>query len=181
MRAIYSLTTPQGRKDTPSLIDVKGVDRPTEFTGKEKDFQQRSTKHGSVLFLGDQGVRDHVGQVTDMSSWSSRQARRMSSDVCFTQRLCCSRCCVHLRLSRGTRPMTLSPTRGRTRWKLCVDCRNDLVQRQGKNETCCLQSFAWTTLTVATPSWYRAHWIRCRATRKRLKDTLDDDIKLAGL
>ena len=61
MRAIYSLTTPQGRKDTPSLIDVKGVDRPTEFTGKEEDFQQRSTKHGSVLFLGDQGVRDHVG------------------------------------------------------------------------------------------------------------------------
>ena len=27
-------------KDTPSLIDVKGLGRPKEFTGREVDFQQ---------------------------------------------------------------------------------------------------------------------------------------------
>ena len=31
-------------KDTPSLIDVKGLGRPKEFSGKEKDLQQWSKK-----------------------------------------------------------------------------------------------------------------------------------------
>ena len=31
-------------KDTPSLIDVKGVGRPKEFTGREEDFKQWSKK-----------------------------------------------------------------------------------------------------------------------------------------
>ena len=38
--AINNLATPQVRKDTPSLIDVKGLGCPKEFTGKEEDFQQ---------------------------------------------------------------------------------------------------------------------------------------------
>ena len=38
------LTTAQVRKDTPSLIDVKGPSRPKEFTGKEEDFEQWSKK-----------------------------------------------------------------------------------------------------------------------------------------
>ena len=32
-RAINNLATAQCRKDTPSLIDVKGLGRPKEFTG----------------------------------------------------------------------------------------------------------------------------------------------------
>ena len=32
------------RKDTPSLIDVKGLRRPKELTGGEEDFQQWSKK-----------------------------------------------------------------------------------------------------------------------------------------
>ena len=40
VRAINNLATAQIRKDTPSLIDVKGLGRPKEFTGREEDFQQ---------------------------------------------------------------------------------------------------------------------------------------------
>ena len=44
VRAINNLATAQVRKDTPSLIDVKGLGRPKEFTGREEDFQQWSKK-----------------------------------------------------------------------------------------------------------------------------------------
>ena len=44
VRAINNLTTAQVRKNTPSLIEVKGLGRPKEFSGKEEDFQQWSKK-----------------------------------------------------------------------------------------------------------------------------------------
>ena len=44
VRAVNELATAQVRKDTPSLIDVKGLGRPQEFTGREEDFQQCSKK-----------------------------------------------------------------------------------------------------------------------------------------
>ena len=44
VRAINNLATAHVRKDTPSLIDVKGLGRPKEFVGKEEDFQQWSKK-----------------------------------------------------------------------------------------------------------------------------------------
>ena len=44
VRAINNLATGQVRKDTPSLIDVKGLGRPKEFTGREEDFRQWSKK-----------------------------------------------------------------------------------------------------------------------------------------
>ena len=44
VRAITNLATAQVRKDTPSLIDVNGLGRPREFSGKEEDFQQWSKK-----------------------------------------------------------------------------------------------------------------------------------------
>ena len=40
VRAINNLATAQVRKDTPSLIDEKGLGRPMEFAGHEEDFQQ---------------------------------------------------------------------------------------------------------------------------------------------
>ena len=42
VRAINNLAPAQIRKDTPSLIDVKGLGRSKEFTGREEDFQQWS-------------------------------------------------------------------------------------------------------------------------------------------
>ena len=44
VRAISNLATAHVRKDTPSLIDVKVLGRPKEFTGREEDFQQWSKK-----------------------------------------------------------------------------------------------------------------------------------------
>ena len=44
VRAINVLGTAQAKKDTPSLIDVKGFGRPKAFSGKEEDFQQWSKK-----------------------------------------------------------------------------------------------------------------------------------------
>ena len=44
VRAVNNLATAQVRKDTPSLIDVEGLGRPKEFTGREEDFQQWSKK-----------------------------------------------------------------------------------------------------------------------------------------
>ena len=51
VRAINNLATAQVRKDTPSLIDVKSLGRPKEFTGREEDFQQWSKKT-EALFAG---------------------------------------------------------------------------------------------------------------------------------
>ena len=41
---LNNLATAQVRKDTPSLIDVKGLGRPKDFTGREEDFQLWSKK-----------------------------------------------------------------------------------------------------------------------------------------
>ena len=38
VRAIRNLATARGMKGIPSLIDVKGLGRPKEFSGKEEDF-----------------------------------------------------------------------------------------------------------------------------------------------
>ena len=35
VRVNNNLATAQGKKDTPGLIDVKGLGRPKEFTGRE--------------------------------------------------------------------------------------------------------------------------------------------------
>ena len=61
VRAIHNLATAQVRKDTPSLIDVKGLGRPKEFTGREEDFQQWLKKDGGIFCWCDQRVRDDVG------------------------------------------------------------------------------------------------------------------------
>ena len=44
MRGINNLASAQAQKDTPSLIDVKGLGRPKELSGKEEDLQQWSKK-----------------------------------------------------------------------------------------------------------------------------------------
>ena len=49
VRAINNLATARVQKNTPSLIDVKGLGRPKEFSGKEEDFQQWSKKTGAFF------------------------------------------------------------------------------------------------------------------------------------
>ena len=55
VRAINNLATAQVRKDTPSLIDVEGLGRPKEFTGREEDFQQLVEEDGGFVRWCDQG------------------------------------------------------------------------------------------------------------------------------
>ena len=50
-RAINNHATAQVRKDTPSLHDVKGLGNSKEFTGREEDFQQWS-KEAEAFFAG---------------------------------------------------------------------------------------------------------------------------------
>ena len=55
-RAINNLATAQVRKDTPSLVDVKGLGRPKEFTGREESFPTVVEEDGGILRWCDQGV-----------------------------------------------------------------------------------------------------------------------------
>ena len=40
VRTVNNSAAALGKNGTPSLIDVKGVGRPKEFSGEEEDFQQ---------------------------------------------------------------------------------------------------------------------------------------------
>ena len=117
VRAINNLATAQVRKDTPSLIDVEGLGRPKEFTGREEDFQQGSKK--TETFVAG------VIKESEMLEWAAEQPTEITTTAIDLEFLptdtnedrggsCCSRCTQHSWLSRVMRRMTLSPTRGRT-------------------------------------------------------------------
>ena len=150
-RAINNLATAQVRKDTPSLVDVKGRGRPKEFTGREEDFQQGSKKT-EAFFAG------VIKESEMMLEWAAEQPTeitttaidleflltdtRTRTEECKTWSLWCSRCTQRSWLSRVMRRMTLSPTRGRIRWRHGGDCRSDMIRRQEEgNETFCARSF----------------------------------------
>ena len=147
-RAINNLATAQVRNDTPSLIDVKGLGRPKELSGKEEDFQQWSKKR-EAFFAG------VIKESEMMLEWAAEQAtetnssivsfcrlRRTRSEEYSTWSLCCSRRIQRLWLSRVTRRMTLLPTRGRTHWRHGGGCRNDMIlQQEEENETFFARSF----------------------------------------
>ena len=61
VRAINNLATAHVRKDTPTLIDVKGFGRLKEFPGSEDVFTTVGKEDGGNLRWSDQGVRDDVG------------------------------------------------------------------------------------------------------------------------
>ena len=48
--------------------------------------------------------------------------------------------------------MTLSPTRGRARWRHGEDSRNDMIQREEESGVRIARSFCWQELSVGTPS-----------------------------
>ena len=56
VRAINNLPTAQGKKDTPSFIDVKGVGRPKEFFWQRGRCSTVVKEDGGVLCGCDQGV-----------------------------------------------------------------------------------------------------------------------------
>ena len=56
VRAINNLATAQVRKDTPSLIDVKGLCRPKEIHWTQGGFSTVVEEDGGILRWCDQGV-----------------------------------------------------------------------------------------------------------------------------
>ena len=172
------------KKATPSLIDVKGLGRPTEFTGREEDFEHGRRRRRHSL-RSDQGGRDDVGgrrtifllihsscskkksseHVTEITteSWilNSCRLRRKSSEVRKHTAL----------VARTMRQMTLAPIHGRTRWRHGRGCRKDMIRRQEEESGI---SFARTMgiLRVAVEEKVEGH-IRCVKTtpqRTRFRD-----------
>ena len=74
VRAINNLATAQVRKDTPSLIDVNGLGRPKQFTGREEDFQQRSKKT-EAFFAG------VIKESEMMLEWAGEQPTEITTTV----------------------------------------------------------------------------------------------------
>ena len=72
VRAINNLATAQVRKDTPSLIDVKGLGRPKEFSGREEDFQLWSKKT-EAFFAG------VIKECEMMLEWAAEQATEITT------------------------------------------------------------------------------------------------------
>ena len=149
VRAINDLATAQVRKDTPSLIDVKGLGRPKEFSGREEDFQQWSKKteafFAGVIKESEMILEWAAEQPTEITTTTidlEFLPMRKRTEECKTWSSCCSRCTHHSRLSRVMKRMTSSPTRGRIRWRHGGDCRSDTIRRQEEeNETFCARSF----------------------------------------
>ena len=184
VRAINNLATAQVRKDTPSLIDVKGLGRPKEFTGREEDFQKLSKKT-EAFFAG------VIKESEMILEWAAEQPTEITTtaiDLEFlptdTWSLCCSRCTQHSWLSRVMRQMTLSPTRGRIRGRHGGDCRSDMIRRQEEgNETFCARSFLLDggCSLMELQSGIERRESHASSHEKKIKDMLDDEIKLAGL
>ena len=150
-QSINNLATAQVRKDTPSLIDVKSLGRPKEFTGREEDFQQWSKKT-EAFFAG------VIKESEMMLEWAAEQPTEITTtaiDLEFLptdtnedrglQNLMFVRQQMHTALMAPTvvmRRITLSPTRGRIRRRHGGDCRSDMIRRQEEeNETFCARSF----------------------------------------
>ena len=74
VQAINNLATAQVRKDTPSLIDVKGLGRPKEFSGKEEDFQQWSKKT-EAFFAG------MIKESEVMLEWAAEQTTEITTEL----------------------------------------------------------------------------------------------------
>ena len=66
------LATAQVRKDTPSLIDVQGLGRPKEFSGRGEDFQQWSKKT-EAFFAG------AIKESAVMWEWAAEQATEITT------------------------------------------------------------------------------------------------------
>ena len=183
VRAINNLVTAQVRSDTPSLIDVKGLGRPKEFSGEEEDVQ-RWSKKTEAFFAG-------VIKESEMMEWAAEQTTEVTAELIANslptatnqergvQNLQCvlaadaySACGV----SRVMRRMTLLPTRGRTLWRHGGGCtggrKRNLLRTIISPGTCSLLE-----LQAGIERWdsYVSRY------EKKLKDKMDDEIKLLGL
>ena len=78
VRAINNLATAEVPKDTPSLIYVKGLGRPKEFTGREEDFLQWSKKT-EAFFAG------VIKESEMMLEWAAEQATEITTTAVYLE------------------------------------------------------------------------------------------------
>ena len=179
------------RYSAPSLIGVKGLGRPNEFTGREEDFQHWSKKT-EAFFAG-------VTKESEMLlEWAAEQPTEITTTAIDLEFLptdtnedrgvkkpgfCgCNRCNTATQwLSRVMRRITLSPTRGRIHWRYGGDLQKRYDPTAGgRSETFCARSFLLDcALFWNSKRRSNAGSPTCLATRRRCKDKLDDEIKLA--
>ena len=74
VREIDNLATVQAQKDIPSLIDVNGLGRPKEFSGKEQDFQLWSKKT-EAFFAG------VIKEFEMMLEWAAEQTSEIATEL----------------------------------------------------------------------------------------------------
>ena len=189
VQAINNLVTAQVRK--VNLIDVKGLGRPKEFSGKEEDFQQWSKKT-EAFFAG-------VIQESEMMvEWLAEQEAEIKTELIDLEFLptsthkdrgvqtlssCCSRGKRYSWLSQVVRQLTLSSTRGRTRWWQWRRLQKRYDPTTGgskRNMLRTIMSPARSSLLELQAGIER--WESCAScNEKKMKDKLDDEVKLAGL
>ena len=102
---------------------------------------------------------------------NSCRLRRTSSEVCPIWSSCCSGCTQHLWVSRGMRPTTVPPTRGRNRWRPGENCRHNATLRQEEESEIC---FARSFPLESALCWNSEQGLNdgnhaCSATRKRCR------------
>ena len=191
VRAINNLATAQVRKDTPSLIDVRGLGRPKEFSGREEDFQQWSTKT-EVFFAG------VIMESEMMLEWAAEKTVEITTPA------------IHLEFlpsetneDRGAQNLEFVLQQMHTVFMALTSFEaNDLVANSRKNllEAWLRLQKRWDPTTggrkrnvlrtILSPGWCSflklqagiEHWESYVSRyEKKMKDKLDDEIKLAVL
>ena len=187
LRAINNLGTPQVRKDTPSLIDVKGLGRPKEFAGCEEDFQLWSKKT-EAFFAG------VIKESEMMLEWAAEQPTEITTTAIDLEFLP-----TDTNVDRGVQNLEFVVQQMHT---ALMAPANDIVANSRKNPL-----EAWRRLqkrcdpttggrernllrTIISPGRCSLLELQAGIERwesyvsryeKKMKDKLDDEIKLAGL
>ena len=191
VRAINKLATAQVRKETPSLIDVEGLGRPKEFTGREEDFQQWSKK--TEMFFA-----DVIKESEMMLEWAAVQPKEITMTAIDLEFLP-----TDAKKNRGVQNLEFVLQQMHTALMALTSFEaNDIVTNTRKNPL-----EAWRRLqkrcdpttggrkrnllhTIISPGRCSLLELQAGIERwesyvcrfeKKMKDKLDDEIKLAGL
>ena len=191
VRAINNLATGEVWKDTPSLIDVKGLGRPKEFSGKETDFQQWSKKteafFAGVILESEMMLESAAEQTTEITT---ELVNREFLPIATNQ-------------ERGAQNLEFVLQQMHTALMSLTSCEaNDIVANSRKNPLdawrrlqkrydpttggrkrnllCTIISQGRCSLLELRTGIER--WESCVSRcEKKLKNKMDDEIKLAGL
>ena len=124
VRAIKNLATAQVRKDTPSLIDVKGLGCPKAFTGREEDLQQWSKK------------TEVIKESDLMLEWAAEQPTEITTTAIDLEFL----------------PTDANEDRGVQNLEFVLQQMHTADDRRKKTKPSAHDHFSWTVLSSGTPS-----------------------------